>query len=90
MLATTWHGTENEERELLHVAHHYCTCEFGLMGMRLSTCPLHNMLVQDQRALDGLLFARRIADRLRREEGLDDDQSCHAVGPAEVVVVGGE
>jgi hypothetical protein len=26
------------------------------------------MLVEDQRALDGLLFARRIADRLRREE----------------------
>jgi hypothetical protein len=26
------------------------------------------MLTEDQRALDGLLFARRMADRLRREE----------------------
>jgi hypothetical protein len=28
------------------------------------------MLVEDQRALNGLLFARRLADKLRREEGL--------------------
>jgi hypothetical protein len=37
-------------------------------GVRLSTCPPHEMLAADQRAVDGLLFARRIADRLRREE----------------------
>ena len=33
-----------------------------------SICPPHAMLLTDQRASDGLLFARRIADRLRAEE----------------------
>jgi hypothetical protein len=40
------------------------------MGMRLTSCPSHRMLVEDQRALDGLLFARRIAAQLRDEEWL--------------------
>lgn len=38
------------------------------MGVRLTTCNPHRMLSEDQRALDGLLFVRRMADRLRREE----------------------
>ena len=42
--------------------------------LRLSTCAGHHMLSEDQRALEGLLFARRIAGRLRREEGLDTHQ----------------
>jgi hypothetical protein len=36
--------------------------------MRLSTCAPHRMLTEDQRALNGLLFVRRVVDRLRREE----------------------
>ena len=38
------------------------------MGVRLATCAPHRMLTEDQRALNGLLFARRMAERLRREE----------------------
>ena len=38
------------------------------MGVRLATCAPHRMLTEDQRALNGLLFGRRMADRLRREE----------------------
>ena len=44
------------------------------MGVRLSTCASHHMLNEDQRALDGLLFGRRIAGRLSDEEGLDTYQ----------------
>ena len=38
------------------------------MGVRLATCAPHRMLTEDQRALNGLLFARRMAERLSREE----------------------
>ena len=38
------------------------------MGVRLATCAPHRMLTEDQRALNGLLFARRLVERLRREE----------------------
>ena len=65
---TTWHGTPQEALDLLTVIERNCTCEFGTMGARLSTCGPHRMLTDDQRALDGLLFARRIADHLRLEE----------------------
>jgi hypothetical protein len=71
MATVIWHGTRNERRDLSRAVHHNCTCEFGLMGVRLSTCASHHMLYEDQRALDGLLFGRRIARRLGHEEGLD-------------------
>ena len=71
MATVIWHGTLNERRDLSRAVHHNCTCEFGLMGVRLSTCASHHMLNEDQRALDGLLFGRRIARRLCHEEGLD-------------------
>jgi hypothetical protein len=38
------------------------------MGVRLVTCAPHRMLTDDQRALNGLLFARRMAQRLLGEE----------------------
>jgi hypothetical protein len=63
-----WHGTRQESLDLSNAIAHNCTCEFGLLGVRLTTCAPHRMLVEDQRALDGLLFVRRMADRLRREE----------------------
>ncbi len=74
MATVVWHGTLNERRDLSKAVRRYCACEFGLMGVRLSKCASHHMLTEDQRALDGLLFARRIAGRLRREEGLDTYQ----------------
>jgi hypothetical protein len=63
-----WYGSQQESFDLVNAIARNCTCEFGLMGVRLSTCPPHQMLTEDQRALNGLLFARRLAERLRREE----------------------
>jgi hypothetical protein len=63
-----WHGTQQESFDLVNAIARNCTCEFGLMGVRIATCAPHRMLTEDQRALNGLLFARRMQDRLRREE----------------------
>jgi hypothetical protein len=63
-----WHGTQQESFDLVNAIARNCTCEFGLMGVRLTTCPPHRMLTEDQRALNGLLFARRMQERLQREE----------------------
>jgi hypothetical protein len=63
-----WHGTQQESFDLVNAIARNCTCEFGLMGVRLATCAPHRMLTEDQRALNGLLFARRMAERLQREE----------------------
>ena len=63
-----WNGTQEESFALVNAIARNCTCEFGLMGVRLSTCAPHRMLTEDQRALNGLLFARKMLDRLLREE----------------------
>ena len=63
-----WHGTQQESFDLVNAIARNCTCEFGLMGVRLTTCAPHRMLTEDQRALNGLLFARRMSKRLHREE----------------------
>jgi hypothetical protein len=54
--------------QLLNALSHNCECKVSAEGVRLTTCASHQLLVEDQRAVDGLLFARRIADRLREEE----------------------
>ena len=64
----SWHGTQQESFDLVNAIGRNCTCEFGLMSARLTTCNSHRMLMEDQRALDGLLFVRRMADRLLNEE----------------------
>jgi hypothetical protein len=69
-LTSTWHGTREESGELLDTIARHCACVLGVHGERTSTCSVHRMLLDDQRALDGLLFGRRIAGRLRCEEGL--------------------
>jgi hypothetical protein len=63
-----WHGTYQESVELLHAVSRHCACEFGPGGVQLAMCESHRMLGESQRVLDGLLFARCMADRLRREE----------------------
>ena len=65
---TLWNGTQHEIIDLLDAIGRYCTCEFDAQGIRLTTCPPHRMLLEDQRALDGLLFARHMASRWRLEE----------------------
>ena len=67
-MQVVWHGTQQESFDLVNAIARNCTCEFGLMGVRLATCAPHRMLTEDQRALNGLLFARRMAERLNREE----------------------
>src|ERR687886_1534831 len=67
-MQVVWHGTQQESFDLVNAIARNCTCEFGLMGVRLATCAPHRMLTEDQRALNGLLFARRMCERLRREE----------------------
>jgi hypothetical protein len=67
-MQVVWHGTQQESFDLVNAIARNCTCEFGLMGVRLVTCAPHRMLTEDQRALNGLLFARRMAERLRNEE----------------------
>jgi hypothetical protein len=64
-----WHGTPSELRELTLAVQHHCECgtEWGIACV---PCPAHAMLVGDQRALDGLLWARRVAPRLVAEEQL--------------------
>jgi len=71
-LPVIWHGTQKDSNDLVNAIAHNCACEFGLMGVRMATCGPHAMLIEDQRALNGLLFARRIADRLRKEEACVD------------------
>ena len=67
-IKVSWHGTQQESFALVNAIGRNCTCDFGLMGVRLATCSSHRMLMEDQRALDCLLFVRRMAERLRREE----------------------
>jgi hypothetical protein len=64
----TWHGTSEEALELVNVIARNCACTIGSSGERLQVCAPHEMLTGDQRALDGLLFARRMVERLRTEE----------------------
>jgi hypothetical protein len=69
-MTALWHGTLRENVDLMRAVARNCACGFGLMGTRLTSCAAHLMLFEDQRALDGLLFGRRIAARLRDEEWL--------------------
>ena len=74
MMATpTWHGTQQESFDLVAAIQRNCMCEFDkATGARIATCAPHQMLTQDQRALNGLLFMRRKVACLKREEGLGD------------------
>jgi hypothetical protein len=68
-MTVTWHGRVAEYQDLVSAVRRNCGCEYG-MGVR-TCCSAHRMIAEDQRALDGLLFARRMAARLRREEWME-------------------
>lgn len=74
-----WHGTRTEGLELVQVLSRYCSCVFSAQGLRVSVCAPHQMLCSDQRAIDGLLFSRRIAGRLRNEEFQPCDTTTEVV-----------
>jgi hypothetical protein len=63
----TWNGTPDEAIALLHALREHCACRVEA-GRTVTSCTAHSMLVQDQRAIDGLLFMRRMAARLLAEE----------------------
>ena len=63
-----WHGTHTESTELRRAINANCACEFSTNGALLATCASHRMLTESQRILDGLLFSRRMVNRLRHEE----------------------
>jgi hypothetical protein len=63
-----WNGTEAESRALLAAIARYCACQFADNGALAAACPSHDALVRNQRFLDGLLFGRRIGQRLIQEE----------------------
>ena len=60
---TRWNGTEAELLVLVDVLGRHCACK----GVRGGLCSPHGMLTE-QRSVDGLVFGRRIAQRLLREE----------------------
>ena len=65
---TTWHGTPEESDDLVNAIVRNCACLYGQRAERLRTCGPHQMLAEDQRALDGLVFIRRMAEQLRHNE----------------------
>ena len=71
-----WYGTRQESLELLLAVRQHCTCEVD-SGRLVATCAAHAMLARDQRAVNGLLFMRRLAERLLAEEfDLAEPQPC--------------
>jgi hypothetical protein len=62
-----WNGTTDEALALLHALREHCSCAVE-NGRIVAACAGHLMLARDQRAVDGLLFMRRMAERLLAEE----------------------
>ncbi|HYW87410.1 MAG TPA: hypothetical protein VFB50_06560 [Chloroflexota bacterium] len=63
----TWKGSTDEALALLHALREHCDCHVE-QGRTVAPCAGHTMLARDQRAIDGLLFMRRMAARLLAEE----------------------
>jgi hypothetical protein len=80
---TYWHGTTQESIELVTAVQRNCACEYASGGHRTLTCVSHRMLLDDQRALNGLLFVRQIAPRLRMEELSTERMSTTAHHPSQ-------
>jgi hypothetical protein len=62
-----WNGTTDEALALLHALRSHCECQVD-DGRTVAPCGAHSMLTSDQRAIDGLIFMRRMATRLLAEE----------------------
>lgn len=63
-----WHGTAQERDQLTGVFAKNCQCEYAPDGTRKTTCSVHQAMLEDQRFMDGLVYARTIAQRLTNEE----------------------
>jgi hypothetical protein len=70
MTSVTWNGTFTEQLELIAAIERNCECIFDAAGLRVQPCAAHAMLAGDQRALNGLLWTRRLAKLRLAEEGI--------------------
>ncbi len=66
--SVAWHGTGEESVVLLGAIARNCACGVATDGAIRRVCAPHRMLIEDQRALDGLLFARRLQARWIADE----------------------
>jgi hypothetical protein len=66
---TIWNGTPAQAQQLCDILKRHCACGSNSTHDP-EPCGPHDMLLSDQRALDGLLFARHIVTRLVDEEFL--------------------
>ena len=55
---------------LMAAVQHNCECRYDTMDQWRSACASHVMFASDQRALNGLLWYRRLAHQLLVEEGV--------------------
>lgn len=74
----SWNGTADEALALLHALKAHCDCRVDA-GRTVAPCVGHRMLAEDQRAVDGLVFMRRMAAQLLAEEF---DARPHSGAPA--------
>jgi len=81
ILKTVFRGNKAESLDLIASIAHQCSggadardgqqCTYDTDGVRKTSCAAHLALIHDQRFLDGILWMRRIAQRLRDEEFAD-------------------
>jgi hypothetical protein len=71
-----WHGTLIEQLDLIAAVQHNCECRYDTMGQSRTACVSHVMLASDQRALNGLLWNRCLAQRLLIGEGIAPRRPC--------------
>jgi hypothetical protein len=64
-----WHGTLIEQLDLMAAVQHHCECTYSMRELA-GVCAGHVMLARDQRAVDGLLWSRRLVRQLLAEEGV--------------------
>ena len=79
MRNVVWNGTLSEQLDLVAAVQHNCGCSFDGTTASLSACSSHAIL-HEQRALDGMLWIRHLAARLRAEEGITAHQGRNPCG----------
>lgn len=68
-VASVWHGTAAQAVALTTAIAHHCTCKPP------ETCAAHRAML-DQRFIDGVLWARWLLPRLKREEWRRKGSRC--------------
>jgi hypothetical protein len=59
MPSVEFHGTDSERSDLLACLNRQCQCTYAPSGARMTCCPGHHALVEDQKFCDRLVFMRR-------------------------------